>query len=80
MNKHVLPRLTHEQAVASGLTVLRSPYAIRYEVEACARALERASIQLRAVPRYPENEDVLRSYQEHYDQCVADMRKVLSDA
>lgn len=77
---HIDHKLTHEKAVAAGLTVLRSPYAIRYEVEACARALERASIQLRAIPAYPENEDVRRAYQEHYDSCVADMRRALSDA
>lgn len=77
---HIDHKLTHAKAMAAGLTVVRHPAAIRYEVEAAARALERASIVLRSVPRYPENEDVLRSYQEHYDQCVADMREALSDA
>jgi hypothetical protein len=78
MNHHA-HKLTHEKAVAAGLVVLRSPYAIRYEVETAARALERASIQLRAVPAFPECEDIRRSYQAHYDECVADMKKALED-
>lgn len=77
MNHHA-HKLTHEKAVAAGLVVLRAPGAIRYEIEAAARALEHASIRLRAIPGYPENDDVRLSYQQHYDECLADMRRLVN--
>jgi hypothetical protein len=75
---HHAHKLTHEKAVAAGLTVLRSPYAVRYEIEAAARALEHASIRLRALPGYPECDDIRASYQATYDECLADMRRLVN--
>lgn len=77
MNHHN-HKLTHEKAVAAGLTVVLHPATRMYEIERAARALERAAIVLRAVPNFPDCEDLRASYQKHYDECEADMRRALN--
>lgn len=83
---HIDHKLTHEKAVAAGLTVLRRPTGDDlepgrlWEIQVAASALEKAAIRLRAVPNYPDCHDVRASYRNIVQECIEDMRKVLSDA
>lgn len=56
------------------------PATAMYEIERAAHALDRASIVLRAVPNFPDCQELRASYRKHYDECVADMRKALENA
>lgn len=44
-----------------------------YEVERIARAIEHAAICYRAIPGFPENQDVKAGYFKRYQEACADM-------
>jgi hypothetical protein len=51
-----------------------------WELQVAAGALEKAAIRLRAVPNFPDCQDVRASYRAIVNECIEDMRKVLADA
>ena len=50
------------------------------EMLMAARNFYEAVVALRAVPRDPEIHRTRKVYQDRYDECVADMRKMLENA